>query len=115
MKITGANSSLPPVVVPVQVPCPVQVSVSEVPVSSDASCSSVPSMCTSGSSSLSASIVTPKDELIPDPVSSFSKVQVSGQKLPNSSKRNECLEDIQRLTDEELEFDEFLMDAAEWL
>jgi hypothetical protein len=66
---------------------------------------------------MSASIVTPKDELIPDPVSSSSasEVQASGQKLPSSSKRNECLEDIQRLTDEELEFDEFLMDAAEWL
>ena len=29
--------------------------------------------------------------------------------------KNEHLEDIERMSDEELEFDEFLMDAAEWL
>jgi hypothetical protein len=39
---------------------------------------------------------------------------VSAPVSPNS-KRNECLNDIERLTDEELDFDEFLMDAAEWL
>ena len=59
------------------------------------------------------------NEYVPDQCSSSSKL-VAGQNteaapVSPSTRKSECLEDIQRLTDEELEFDEFLMDAAEWL
>ena len=57
-------------------------------------------------------------KFVPDHCPSTSKLvadkEISAPVSPNTRK-SECLEDIQRLTDEELEFDEFLMDAAEWL
>lgn len=104
MKITGADSSL---VVSsanaiAKVPVPVSAAV-PAPVLSNCAlnekittAAAVPDACPS-----SRSAATSDADAVP----------VS----PPSSKKNECLEDIQRLTDEELEFDEFLMDAAEWL
>jgi len=58
----------------------------------------VPDPCTSTSTD-----VTDEDEA--KPLSPVSTVTM----------KNESLEDINRLDDEELEFDQFLMDAAEWL
>mmetsp|Transcript_90 Transcript_90/g.141 ORF Transcript_90/g.141 Transcript_90/m.141 type:complete len:140 (-) Transcript_90:165-584(-) len=61
------------------------------------------------------------NEYVPDQCSSRSKIEVEQEQdteaapVSPSTRKSECLEDIQRLTDEELEFDEFLMDAAEWL
>lgn len=58
------------------------------------------------------------NNFVPDQCSSMSKLvaekEISASVSP-TTRKSECLEDIQRLTDEELEFDEFLMDAAEWL
>lgn len=60
------------------------------------------------------------DDIVPD--SCFSMflptVLSSSDVLPTPVSpvvKNEHLEDIERMSDEELEFDEFLMDAAEWL
>ena len=67
------------------------------------------------------SFVSPSsNDFVPDQCSSLSQTAAPVEDvLPTPvsppTKRNECLEDIQRLTDEELEFDEFLLDAAEWL
>jgi len=58
------------------------------------------------------------NKFVPDQCSSMSKLvaekEISASVSP-TTRKSECLEDIQRFTDEELEFDEFLMDAAEWL
>lgn len=94
MKITGANQTLPYAhalsdeIVPDQCSSMPKTVSTETDVHADADVT--PSTC-------------PHTEVIPTPVS------------PGAGKKSDCLEDIQRLTDEELEFDEFLLDAAEWL
>ncbi len=107
MKITGADSSLPPVL---SGNCAISdhdcgVSTSTASTGSD---SAVPDLC-------SSSKVIQADVVASSTTSMISKKASANANANANSKRNECLDDIQRLTDEELEFDEFLMDAAEWL
>ena len=137
VKITGADSSLPPVVsIQGNRDCATcSTSIETVTAQSSSSVRGGKGTVTNMCASTSISIVTNKQgassssngmQPVPDPVSSSPaastsvavNVNVAEAKVtipPSSSKRNECLKDIQRLTDEELEFDEFLMDAAEWL
>lgn len=58
------------------------------------------------------------DDIVPDNCSSMSlqTTLFASDPAPVSPIANDDnLEDIERLSDDELEFDEFLMDAAEWL
>jgi len=60
------------------------------------------------------------DDLIPDPcasskIASTSSNSAEEQAAPVSPVLSDNADSVQRLTDEDLEFGDFLMDAAEWL
>ena len=60
------------------------------------------------------------NEHVPDTCCSMSQAQVSQGceeyvSSSNAAKGKDCMDDIQQLCNEELEFGEFLKDAAEWL
>jgi hypothetical protein len=60
------------------------------------------------------------DDLIPDPcasskIASTSSSSAEEQAAPVSPVLSDNADSVQRLTDEDLEFGDFLMDAAEWL
>ena len=85
---------------------------------SDHDCSVSTGTASTGSDSAVPDLCSSSKVIQADVVSSSTTSMTTKKAGANANanyKRNECLDDIQRLTDEELEFDEFLMDAAEWL